>query len=139
MATPYALAAVYILCLALAEAKRPAIRVMAAGLWASALSLATLIVYSYTWAGWERQGINALWTVLVAMSLVWCVLTLRRGRPRPPAPPQPSGMAYTPIAPFDPEPGESNFVSATPHATRQRYESRRRRVPIYARERSKRQ
>lgn len=141
IATPYILAAIYIICLFAADSKRPRIRVAAVGLWACCVALATLIMYS-TWDG-PSAWLNFGWTGVVSLSLIWGVAVVRNPppAPTPTAAPTPDST-FTAVTPT-PLRG-SHWVSPKPPATaptsgptQRRYEARRRRIPVVARERSK--
>lgn len=132
MITPWALCAVYIVCVFLAEARRTPVRVAAVGLWASSVSVATLILYGGDWPGWERPLLNILWAGVLTLSLIWGIVVLRR--PFPPdgstatatLPPMSAGpdisqsmgggwVAAEPEPRTQPERGSGRtFVSATP-------------------------
>ena len=98
--TPYALAAVYVVCLVLAERESARVRIGAVGLWASCLALATLIMYRAAWIGWERTLLNILWAGVITLSLIWALLLLRRpSAPLPPAATFPHPPNYVPPEP----------------------------------------
>lgn len=120
MITPWALCAVYVVCVFLAEARRTPVRVAAVGLWASSVSVATLILYGGEWPGWERGLLNILWAGVLTLSLIWGIVVLRR--PFPPdgstatatlPPPQSMGGGWVGAEPTQRTEGRT-FVSATP-------------------------
>lgn len=147
--TPYILAAILALVLLLRVERRPArVRVAAVGLWCSSVAIATLVMYAADWPGSADTWLNILWAGLIAASLVWCVVMLKQpaAAPAPTATLPPPGTMGTFVTPFEPEPDDNargaHWVSPRPPVreagpARQRYESRRRRIPIVARERRK--
>lgn len=168
VSTPYALCAILAVCLLLAESRRARLRIAAVGLWGSSVAVATLIMYGVAWRAWERGAFTLLWAGLLTMSIVWALLLVRLQHKAPlpavatlPEATGPGGFVPARAPGGRAEGGEQeqeeeehggrHWVSASPVArpgvqarwqksgpTRQRYESRKRRVPVFARERRKR-